>query len=359
MRTLALHSKDILNEKFLNAVRDFIAVKHNHVDSAKRAEILAQAVHQALDQQLPDFPSDVKRSLRTELLNCARNKAVFRITTTDIWEHCLKLQPQTPELLNSLKTWTEKQLSREISQAEFVKIVSGITQIDGKDILKEEIDQRTKQPRALIYVSGALALLVFALFPLFKIYIEGANKADYSVRDVSAYYLVEKQLGPLFQPDFYSFNVPYPGSYNELPKPFRYEEIDEVAVKSYLEERHSILTDDAYFQVIMDTARSYNIHPLLLLAITGQEQGFVPRDHPDAEQIANNPFNVYYSWRDYNTTIEDSAKIAAVTLTNLIKNRPDHIHPLAWINRKYAEDENWWIGVQRLFDTLKNIQNNH
>ena len=85
-------------------------------------------------------------------------------------------------------------------------------------------------------------------------------------------------------------------------------------------------------------AKEKDIHPLFLFAITGQEQAFVPRTHKLAKQIANNPFNVYYSWKEYNTTIEQSARIAANTINRLSEDRPYNIDAITWINREYAED---------------------
>jgi hypothetical protein len=104
---------------------------------------------------------------------------------------------------------------------------------------------------------------------------------------------------------------------------------------------------------IIDICRKKNVNVLLMLAITGQEQSYVPKNRPNAEKIANNPFNVYHSWYEYNTNIEDSTSIACNTVINLSKNRPEAIHPIQWINRKYAGDKRWWIGVSNCFDQIK------
>jgi hypothetical protein len=95
-----------------------------------------------------------------------------------------------------------------------------------------------------------------------------------------------------------------------------------------------------------------------LFAITGQEQQFVPRTGRNAIKIANNPFNVYHSWYEYNTNVSNSAKIAASTIINLSKGRPESVNPLCWINLRggiggYAEDANWWIGVSKIFKEIK------
>lgn len=142
------------------------------------------------------------------------------------------------------------------------------------------------------------------------------------------------------------------GISNPLPRELRYTEIDQAKLRDWLNNRNSILADEPYFSTIINTAKEYNINPLLLIAITGKEQSFVPRNDKDAKKIANNPFNVYRSWQEYNTNIHDSTKIAAITIVNLSQNRPEAIDPIVWINRRYAEDKNWSKGVSYLLRQL-------
>jgi putative ABC transport system permease protein len=84
----------------------------------------------------------------------------------------------------------------------------------------------------------------------------------------------------------------------------------------------SLLADEPYFSEIIQAAQDSDIHPFLLFAITGQEQGYVPKDTKKAKQIANNPFNIYNSWDSYNTDIADSARIASKTILSISQDRP-------------------------------------
>ncbi|MBM7615713.1 glucosaminidase domain-containing protein [Alkaliphilus hydrothermalis] len=138
-----------------------------------------------------------------------------------------------------------------------------------------------------------------------------------------------------------------------LPLHFHYKEINGDKLKAYLTTRNSLLKEEPYFTAILDAAKEFGLNPLVLFAITGHEQGFVPKDHPAALKIVNNPFNVFHSWQDYNTDIGDSARIAARTVINLSKDRPDDMDAFQWINRKYAEDKNWWQGVKSIFNRLE------
>jgi len=138
-----------------------------------------------------------------------------------------------------------------------------------------------------------------------------------------------------------------------VPEFMQYKEINQANLKAYLEKRNSVLSLDNYLNPIIESSREFNLNPLVLLAIAGHEQGFVPKDHPQAELIANNPFNVFQSWERYNTNIVDSSQIAARTVVNLLKDREPGVDPFRWINRKYAQDENWYKGVKSIYFDLE------
>lgn len=144
-----------------------------------------------------------------------------------------------------------------------------------------------------------------------------------------------------------------------LPEELKYIEINKDKLRSFLNSRNSMLAGEPYFSAILDVSKKFDVNPLLMFAITGQEQSFVPKDTPNAEKIANNPYNVHHSWYEFNTDITDSATIAAKTVINLSKGRLSTVNPILWINTRggeggYAEDSNWWIGVSSIFNMLKN-----
>lgn len=132
-----------------------------------------------------------------------------------------------------------------------------------------------------------------------------------------------------------------------------FKKFDEEALREYLAGRESLLSESPYFEAIVDTAKAYNLNPLLLFAIAGQEQGFVTKSGKNAYKIANNPFNVFGSWQKYNTDIYDTSAIASRTVVMLSQGCPEGMNPITWINRKYAEDKNWWIGVVGLLEHME------
>ncbi|MBU5228411.1 hypothetical protein KQI36_17510 [Clostridium senegalense] len=140
---------------------------------------------------------------------------------------------------------------------------------------------------------------------------------------------------------------------NHLHEDFKYKRVNIDALKKYLAQRDSILAEEPYFSTIIDTARNFNLNPLLLFAITGQEQGFVPKNNPYCTTIANNPFNIFNSWQSYNTDIGDASQIVSRTVVNLSLNRPEDEDPFRWLNQKYSEDESWFKGVKSIYLSLE------
>lgn len=138
-----------------------------------------------------------------------------------------------------------------------------------------------------------------------------------------------------------------------LPDYFLYKDVNVSNLKDFLNSRNSLLAEEPYLSTILSVSKDFNLNPLVMFAITGQEQSFVPKDSENAYKIANNPFNVYNSWKKHNFNIEDASTIAAITIVNLCKNRPDNMDAFTWVNRKYAEDKGWAKAVRSIFKQLE------
>lgn len=105
----------------------------------------------------------------------------------------------------------------------------------------------------------------------------------------------------------------YNGPPNELTV-LQYEQVNKTSLRDWLNNQDSQLADEPYFSTILSVVQEFNLHPSLLFVITGQEQGYVPRSNQNAVEIANNHFNVFHSWQDYNTDILNSSQIVARTI---------------------------------------------
>jgi hypothetical protein len=146
------------------------------------------------------------------------------------------------------------------------------------------------------------------------------------------------------------------------PQVIRYQPIKNPrAVVGWLAARDSAEAGAAYLYMLDQAGKKYDVNPLLLLATTGQEQSFVPKFIDDWEQVVKNPFNVYYSWRDYAPGFLPSAMVAARTVDHLSAGCPAGVNPIEWIdspanpNDRYAGDTAWWKGVSVFFSILQGV----
>ena len=144
---------------------------------------------------------------------------------------------------------------------------------------------------------------------------------------------------------------------SHLHNNLRYKDVDEEKLKVWLDKKDSLLGEEENFRIILDVAKIYGVNPLLLFAITGQEQNFVPKEHEFAMEIINNPFNVYGSWKKYNTDLDEATRIASRTILTGSEGRPDKEDPVKWINIEggYAEDTNWHKGVSLILEELETV----
>lgn len=131
------------------------------------------------------------------------------------------------------------------------------------------------------------------------------------------------------------------------------------SVVTWLAARDSAEAGTQYLNMLDQAGKKYNLNPLLLLAITGQEQSFVPQFLDDWPQVIKNPFNVYYSWQDYAPGFLPAAMIAAETVNHLSSGCPPGMNPIEWVDSpanpddRYAGDTDWWKGVSVFFSILQ------
>lgn len=138
-----------------------------------------------------------------------------------------------------------------------------------------------------------------------------------------------------------------------FPEYLSFEPVNRERLKGYLKRKNSLLAEEPYFSTIMSTCAAEDVHPVLLFAIAGQEQGFVKRGSENAALIVNNPFNVYHSWVEYNTDLQDSARVAALTVKAALADRPKGENAFKWLNKTYAEDTRWWNGTEQIFISIE------
>lgn len=366
----------VLSPTDVRNIRSYVQHKYAAMPQEKRAEIVADAVKRLIHKQLPNFEGSVKQRVTETLIRTTVLERLGPVRAEDIFQACLALDRSDPCLYDPFHLWVEEQLyvscekpvmrrlMDELSltgeQTDFVsdEVESGLlTRLRGL-LVAEGVEQRHEAPAAsaavfvfpipvpkwwtsLSYRLSSRTIMYSALCTLL---IASSLLYGWSMSKPS----LHKLQPPVVMKPVQPVAVPSDG----LPAELRYQEIDQARMVKYLQSKSSILAEQPYFDAIVSAAQAFNIHPAVLFAITGQEQGFVPKTNKQYKRIANNPFNVFHSWQDFNTNIGQSSEIAARTVYNLSKHRPEDMDPFKWINRKYAEDPKWSEGVRSIFDKI-------
>jgi hypothetical protein len=153
----------------------------------------------------------------------------------------------------------------------------------------------------------------------------------------------------------------------EAPTPTRaraltYRPVSSGAIVAFYLAHNSQLANERSAKAILRAALRHDVDPAVLVAVTGQEQSFVPLG--DDPRIAKNPFNVYGCWCKTTIPIEESAEVAAGTIAHRLLCLPKRGSNLVvWINSYanpcvkkegvYAEDRHWGVGVALIYrDTV-------
>jgi hypothetical protein len=355
-----MESAALLSPTDINIIRRYVHTKYAPLPGDRQAEIVADAIRRTLHKRLPNIPTQLKNQMTDELISRCLVGELRDIILDDVLDLCAELEvnesDQSEQLLAPILDWVNEHVPgrwsteqlhsrldrRKIYTLTLVPNLSAIVDPDMKELRLGRFLLRSQMLLRKVFIPSPAWLLLAAVVisalgaPLFMNKSPAPN-AESTVKPsaVITNSVLKLDVG--------------------MPERLKYTEFDVKALKKYLKNRDSLLVEEPYFGAIVDNAREYNIHPLLLFAITGQEQGFVPKSSKDAAAIANNPFNVFHSWEDYNTDIHHSAEIAAKLIAKLAKSRPEGHEPFTWFNKTYAEDPLWSDGVSRIFEKLMSL----
>ncbi|GGD63635.1 glucosaminidase domain-containing protein [Paenibacillus nasutitermitis] len=359
----------VLTKSEISNIRHYVQHKYADLPTERRAEIVADAMQRIVLRQLPAFAEEIRLRLTHELLRQVVAGQQRPVGPEHIFHGCLALNLEDSAISEPLYVWTQQRLGSALSLKAFNKLMTSAKQMSGEAAAEEATAWSVFATEALLQGDSRdkpEADMMAEVIPLLP--AAGQRSVKSMLYTLLSALLIGSTLvysGGLLKPapaiDQPVQNAAAPAAVspvevlpaNGLPPELRYTKVDENRLKQYLLTKSSLLAEPPYFKAILSTAKEKNIHPLLLFAITGQEQAFVPTTHKQAKEIANNPFNVFHSWKDYNTTIEQSAAIAARTILRISKDRPDGADAITWINREYAEDPNWSKGVRSILTALK------
>ena len=324
----------IINENFFKNDSE-IFCKKDSVDAIKK-------MHHIFNKNLLGLEYQLISPVRIHLFKLMFSDSFKKLTAKDVYFEILKLDISEERLRKNLLAWYEEQN---------FKVYFSFTEMENRD---KNFDFSKYKKSPLLYLHIVVIIIFSIIF--FNIIMPDNSKSleknQISLMTVSKIINSKTKEQELIE-SIVSKQLELEKS--GIPSYLKYKDVDRNSLKKYLTKRNSILIDEPYFSSIIESAKKYNLNPILLFAITGQEQGFVPRDHPFSKKIANNPFNVYGSWEKYNTNIINSSEVAANTIRKILDKRPYHIDPFEHINKRYAEDSNWGRSVKIIFEEIIKI----
>jgi putative ABC transport system permease protein len=400
-----LKTSSVLTKEEIERIKSYVKKKYPDNSAKENAVVLSSTIYEIIDSNLEGITVEEKRNIKKNIIKNTILKDKKEILKWDVFNVLTTELGGKPQHKAHLIRWINKNQNNAVSEEIFEKyVISKGDEGNGeklaslhievpfnsnvvKDIeieykeAKYEGDLRSKlnnksllikfkkvvlskfisfseKTRSLLeHVSkkissrkitlSILALMILSLYSLNYIGINTDMVKDKFKNKSTA----EKKYMPIIDiPDLYVQDVMSYHPY--LPEYFNYKNIDKEKLLAFLNTKNSILAEEPYFSAIIRSSKEFNLNPHILFAITGQEQSFVPKNYEGAQKIANNPFNVFHSWQEYNTDIYDSSRIAARTLINLAKDKPLDIDIFEWINSKYADDKNWGRGVKEIFEKL-------
>lgn len=354
----------IIDDKDIRNFKNYIYKKYPENTTIKNGKILSKAIHQIIYKKLEGLPEDFKLSIKMSILKNTLGKRKTSITFYDVFHCCIMDENLRTNFTEQLINWVNLHMKAkvEISELNFYLQSRGIKSIEPINLLQEKayddvltlnnpdsINIKYFTSIFLPYINNLklskYTVLIFIF--IISIFLCTISKNLYSYKDKNEQ---KKEVYISKADNITKIDNKYPNS--NLPEYIRYKTINEDKLKKFLDNHNSLLAKEPYFSTILSAAKEFNLNPVVLFSITGQEQNFVPKDTKDALKIANNPFNVYHSWKEYNTDIKDSSSIAARTLIDLSKNIPKDADPFLWIGKEYAEDRAWGNGVKSIFKEL-------
>lgn len=398
-----LRKNELICSENIENIKKYIHKKYPGCDSKRASIILADAIYKIIDRNIESFGEEERKIIKRRVLKKASKRESFSLDSYDILIEYLSVYGNN-QFNDTILNWINENQSEVVTKEDMLTFSKNLSEYDDvsleiaieKTIENEEyINYDSKTDTIVTNVEeaiessirkkdSALKINVDKFIRLLLKWLKGMSSQlsvsiEYithnpKVAAISAgLILIVILVGGIYEvvgnkintsskkvvhqldDEIYYKTLKKETKWQEgLSWELRYTKVNMGALRKWLKNKNSLLADEPYFSAIINAGKKNDINPLLLFSITGQEQSFVPRNKKNALRIANNPFNVYGSWIEYNTNINDSSDIAAKTIVRLCKKRPTAVDEIQWINRKYAQDKRWWIGVRRIFIKMQN-----
>lgn len=381
----------ILSLSDLLKIKKYIAQKYIKASQKERAEILSNTVHQVIDKHLDGIDREHKAALKYNILSSTLAQNNYDISKYDIFRSIFELDLSPSDQITLASDWIDKSTDLNLDASDILEFVIAYSEANDQQYIPERLSDTYRElPQKpyfknskrhpiwdfiaqhllhtefviTLFIVSIIAITLGSAIVLSKPEPKEIKHSIQIVRTVnsrsnpfsSQHLFLMKTVSVKNLVDTSEVFIEY-----EKPKgdqtPYSFKPFDFMTLKSYLlNVRHSYIGESPYLNEVIHISKLNDIDPLLLISIIGQEQNFIPNDNVNKTQIVNNPYNVFYSWKAYNTTLSDSTQIAINTIKNSFdkKDRED-MDNIEWLNQTYAEDLNWHKGVKEIYNFLDDL----
>lgn len=320
-----LSETKIITSSDIEMLRKHIYAKNAELSEAAKTKIISKAIIKVLDREYYWLEKNerlqARKILMITLIKSEKNDVNYLDAVKAVYSIAKHKEKQ-----EEFEKWLSKAIGKECSFDDAANIFS----------------KKYKLKKIAIKYKYAAACIAFTFLYLIYYFMPHFDSDFVEVKNMPVdSYIVDNE-------EFY-VNYLY---LDYKARHFPYRIYDYEHLKEFFKAHESKLIEQNNFKIIVDTARQYNLDPLLLFAIIGQEQSYVPSSGAYSSQIINNPYNVFTSWQFYNTNLKDSTEIASHLLDRVINECPKDEDIFEWINKTYAEDDKWSEGVRRIYYRL-------
>ena len=363
-----LKNRVLLSYHEIIAMKTLIMEQFTEDDTHQRAERLAKDVHIRLSSELSGIPEEMRESIRHSILKqciVEEKRDIFKI---DVLNTISDLDHSIEERIAISKQWLDSNTSVPYTTKE-LNVYFEQRKVFETRASSSRPKSRSKSRLPFLPLSITLTLIFMYIIvlkvPSTSLWHKNAEEVfierlEYtSSQNIFAPHLeLIHKINKLDESHLQYVYVSVKNPFAIESQDFAFSDIRYLELRNYLIlDRDSFLaqTQFNYLSEVILLSQLHDIDPLLLLAIIGQEQGFVPSDSDYKHLIINNPFNVFYSWKRYNTSFVDSTTIAINFIQDRLSSRPVNQSAFQWLNEVYAEDPNWSKGVQIIYSQLQDI----
>lgn len=365
----ALKSYIVLSLQDLSNIKETISQRYAHLSSTERAEILAMALHTHLDKHLSGVndvthddgvsvvDGDTVTALKHQILSNTLAKHIYTITRHDIFQSIYQLDIPEEMRVSLAESWLTESVKIMVPRWALEQVIYGELTVTSPPINRTfntdhphiKLDFHTWYHHMNRWMgkmaTGIAMILILISIVSFVSYFSHRQDAPFQFSK-GIYHTEPKWQIPFEHLGDFSLSALQTDD-------FSFQRFDYFSVKNYiLLHRNGLIGQAEHYNLIIQMAKLNDIDPLLLFAIIGHEQAFVPLDAAYRDKIIHNPYNVYHSWVDYNTDLVDATQIAINTIKLRLRTKPSDTASFEWLNLTYAEDPNWHLGVKAIYNHL-------